>query len=111
MTQEHLEKCKTYEKELKWAVKSNFVHMTSAQFSEIVALYTDLYGESLTPSQQKCNTCRLKALKRIGGDFFAQVQETAQEQKQERQEEKEEAPAPAPEKKKPVGRKKSLDIS
>lgn len=84
MTKEQFEKCQAYEKELRWAGKSNFVHMTNTEFSEIAKLYKEIYGEGLTLSQMTCNTCRLRAMKRIYEDFEKYQQEIAKEQKEDR---------------------------
>lgn len=101
MTQEQYEKCKEWEQQLRWAVKSNFVHMNNTDFSKVAAIYKEVFGEGLTLAQMTCNTCRLRALKRLGEDYFNYEQKLAQEAKEERTQE--------PEKKK-VGRPKKINI-
>lgn len=101
MTREQYEKCKVYEKELRWAWKSSFVHMSNTEFSKVAAIYKDVFGEGLTLAQMTCNTCRLKALSRLAESYFAMQQELAQEAKEERTQE--------PEKKK-AGRPKKINI-
>lgn len=106
MTKEMIDKCSKFELQLRWAVKSNFVHMTNKEFSEIAALYKSVYGEGLTTSQMTCNTCRLKALKRLGNDYFESVQAIALKEKEERLAEMGAVIQP----KKKGGRKKKIDI-
>lgn len=103
MTREQYEKCTKWEQQLKWAVRSNFVHMSNREFSEIAAAYKEVFGEGLTLSQMTCNTCRLKALVRLGKDYFETKDEFAKQEKEERMTE-EETP------KKKGGRKKKIDI-
>lgn len=71
MTREQVEKCNEYEQELRWAVKSNFVHMSNTEFSKIASLYKEVFGKALTVNQMTCNTCRLNAMKELGNDYFA----------------------------------------
>lgn len=75
--------------------------MNNTDFSKVAAIYKEVFGEGLTLSQMTCNTCRLRALKRLGEDYFNYEQKLAQEAKQERQAE--------PEKKK-AGRPKKINI-
>lgn len=84
MTQEQYEKCQAWEQQLRWAVRSNFVHMSNGEFSDIAALYKEVFDEALTVGQMTCNTCRLKALKRLGNEYFGYQQQIAEEQKEER---------------------------
>lgn len=107
MTKELLEKCKPYEMQFKWAIRSNFIHMTHKDFSVIASLYKEAYGTALTKNQMTCNTCRLNALKKLGEDYFNAVQEIAIEEKEERLNNDE---APKEEKKKKGGRKPKIDI-
>lgn len=101
MTQEQFEKCKEWEKELRWAWKSSFVHMSNTEFSKVAAIYKDVFGEGLTVSQMTCNTCRLKALSRLAESYFAMQQELAEKEKEERIEDTE---------KKKAGRKKKINM-
>ena len=101
MTREQYEKCKEWEQQLRWAVKSNFVHMNNTDFSKVAAIYKDVFGEGLTLAQMTCNTCRLRALKRLGESYLDMQQKLAQEAKEERTQE--------PEKKK-AGRPKKINI-
>lgn len=99
MTREQYDKLNVYEQQLRWAVRSNFVHMSALEFAKVAALYEELYGQALTQAQKNCNTCRLNALKKMGADYFAFQQELAQDDKDTRMEDK-----------KKVGRKKKIDI-
>ena len=103
MTKEQYEKLKKWEQQLRWAALSSFIHLNNAEFGEIANIYAEVYGESLTQSQKGCNTCRLRAMKRLYSSVQEYLQEIASEQKEERTEEVEET------KKKP-GRKKKIDI-
>ena len=104
MTQELYEKCCKWEQQLRWACKSNFLHLTNREFGEIAELYKEAFNEELTMQQKSCNTCRLKAMNRLGNDYFAYQQEIAQKEKEARLNENSE-----PEKKK-AGRKKKIDL-
>ena len=86
MTQEQYEKCIPWEQVLRWAAKSNFVHISNGEFNQIAAIYKEVFNESLTLSQMTCNTCRLKALTRLWNEYETFQQELAQQQKQEREE-------------------------
>lgn len=111
MTQEQYEKLKEYDKELKWAVRSSFVHMTNQEFSKVAALYKEVYGEGLTTSQMTCNTCRLKALKRLGEEYLKMQQDIANEEEEKRKQIEELGGVVQPIDKKKVGRKKKVDIN
>ena len=105
MTQELYEKCQPWEQQFRWAIKSNFVHMSTGEFCKVAVLYNECFGEALTQRQINCNTCRLNALKRLGEAYFALQQEIAQEEKEKRLEEQENTNNP-----KKAGRKKKIDI-
>ena len=68
MTREQYDKLNVYEQQLRWGVKSNFVHMSSVEFEKVAALYEELYGQALTQAQKNCNTCRLNAIRKMGRD-------------------------------------------
>lgn len=105
MTKEQIERCNEFAQNFRWAIRSNFVHMTNGEFSKVANIYKDVFGETLTQSQMTCNTCRLKALKRLGEVYEAELQRIAEEQKEERIEN-----ADNQEVKKKGGRKKKIDI-
>ena len=79
MTKEQLEKLSKYEKELNYAVKLNFMNLGNGVFNEILKVYEELYNSTLTKSQYNCASCRLKALKKIGEDYFAAKEEAEKE--------------------------------
>lgn len=58
------------ERQLKSAVKSNYARLTQIEFDMFCDIYKDLYGTELTAREKNCNNCRLKALKRVGNDYF-----------------------------------------
>lgn len=101
MTNETYSKLTTYEQQLRWALRSNFVHMTNSEFSILAAIYKEEFGEALSPGQMTCNTCRLKALQRLAQRYTDFQQKLAQEDKEERIESTN---------KKNAGRKKKIDI-
>lgn len=84
MTQEQFEKLKEYEQELRWAGMQNFLSMANGRFKELMALYTEIYGESLNKAQMTCSTCRLRAVKRLWTSYNEYAQQAAQEQKKKR---------------------------
>lgn len=105
MTQEQYEKLKKWEQPLRWAALSSFIHLNNAEFGEIANIYAEIYGEGLTTSQKGCNTCRLRAMKRLYNSVQEYLQQIASEQKEERTEEEK-----VEETKKKPGRKKKIDI-
>ncbi len=104
MTREQFEKCKPYEQTFKWAIRSNFVHLSTSEFSEIAKLYKEILGVTMTKAQMTCGTCRLNALKALGKDFFDTMDILAKEQQESPVEEETEAP------KKKGGRPKKINI-
>jgi hypothetical protein len=60
---EFLEYYEKYEEVLENAINLSFIHLTYAEFGEIVKHYKDVFGKELRKSQLNCNSCRLKALK------------------------------------------------
>ena len=105
MTKEQYTKLQKWAQQLRWAAKSNFIHLSAAEFNEIAGVYAEVYGEGLTQSQKSCNTCRLKALKRLYNSVFQYEQEIALQQKEENLQE-----AESQDNKKKPGRKKKIDI-
>lgn len=71
MTREQVEKCKVYEQQFSWAVKTNFLRMNNTEFGAIAAIYKEVFGKELNKSQMTCNTCRLRAIKELGTDYFS----------------------------------------
>ena len=102
MTQELYEKCQPWAQHFRWACKSNFLHLSNREFGEIAKLYTEVFGEQLTPAQMTCNTCRLRAMQRLGNEYEAYEQKIADEQKEQRLNEVTDA------EKKKGGRKKKI---
>ena len=77
LTTEQIEKLQPYEKNLRAAYKSSYVHMTSADFAKVAEIYTEVYGVILRKSQMNCNTCRLNVLKKLG-ELYVNATETEQ---------------------------------
>lgn len=107
MTQAQYEKLTAYEKELRYAVRMNFMSMTNGKFEELLVIYKELYGNTLTKGQKGCSTCRLNVLKRMGNDYFALQEKMAIEEKKKRMEEEGQAPVVT---KKKAGRPKKIDL-
>lgn len=70
MTRETYHKLKDKERILKNAVNMDFIHLTASEFSFYADIYKEVFGISLTRSQMNCNSCRLKAVKQIGAEYF-----------------------------------------
>ena len=104
MTREQVEKCSKYEREFTWAVRSNFIHMSATEFNEIAALFREIMGRSLTRNEMTCNTCRLKAMKELGNDYFNSRDAFIKEDRDNENEAKEESP------KKKGGRPKKINV-
>lgn len=75
MTIEQYKKSKQYESIFRNALNFDFIHLTYSEFEKISDLFTEIYGKSLTKSQKNCNTCRLKAIKDLGKDYFKYANE------------------------------------
>ena len=58
------------ERQLKSAQQSNYARLSAAEFEKFCNLYKDTYGVELTRNEKNCNTCRLKAIKKIAKDYF-----------------------------------------
>ena len=91
MTKEQFERLAKHEQALKWAALQNFIHMSAGEFGEMAAIYADLYKEQLTVAQSSCNACRLKALKRMYGDYVAKQEEIAAREAKKAEKEAEKA--------------------
>lgn len=91
-----------FERLVKWdkvlynAVHKSFIHLSASEFGEIAAIYDEYFDTPLTKAQRNCNSCRLTALKKIGGEY--------EKEKQLREEGKTETP------KKRVGRPRKIDL-
>lgn len=70
LTKAQYEALKPYEKNLTNAARNAFVHVPGSEFEKIAELYAEITGERLTKSQMGCNTCRLNALRKLGGLYL-----------------------------------------
>ena len=102
MTKEQYDKLQPYEQELRYAVRMSFMSMPNSRFNELHTIYKEIYGTALNKAHINCSTCRLRALQRMGNDFYAFQQELAKEEAEKRK--VEEQP------KKKVGRPKKIDL-
>ena len=91
MTKQQFDKLSKYEQVFRWAINSNFIHLSNGEFKEVSILYTEVYNDKLSPAQMSCNACRLKALKQLGNDYFAKKEDIAKREakKAEKQAEEE----------------------
>lgn len=103
MTREQVEQCRKFEQAFRWA-KNNFVHMSLTEFNEVARLYKDILGVGMTKSQMNCGTCRLNALKALGGDYFATIDRLAKEDRENEAKKEDETP------KKKGGRPKKINV-
>lgn len=69
MTQKEIKLLEQWEDILDKAVNKNFLHLSNSEFGVLAKIYGDLYGP-LSKREMNCNTCRLKALKKMGNDYF-----------------------------------------
>ena len=70
MTLEQYKALEPYEQSFRWAIKSNFIHMSNSEFTTIKNLYHEIFGKNMTVAQSNCNACRLKALQEMGRAYF-----------------------------------------
>ena len=70
MTREEVKEIEKWEQHFNCAIKSNFVHLSQAEFNEVAAAYKKIMGVALSTSQMTCNTCRLNAMKAFGAEYF-----------------------------------------
>lgn len=73
MTKNIHEQLSKYESILKSAVYSSYARVMDGEMKEIADIYKEHYGVGLTKSQMSCGHCKLKALQRLGIDYFAYV--------------------------------------
>ena len=85
ITKEIYTKLKDQEKVLKNAVNMDFVHLSAEEFKMFAEIYTEVFGVSLTRSQMNCNSCRLKALKDLGKEYFKVAVSFEQLEKEEQE--------------------------
>jgi len=109
MTKEQYDKLQEFEQELRYAYRMNFMSMGNGRFKELMTIYKELYGVGLNQRQSSCSTCRLNAIKRIAGDFYAFQQQLAEEEKKQREIEELKAKEEAQPKKK-AGRPRKIDL-
>lgn len=82
LTKEQYKSLEPWEKEITNAYRNNFVHMSSENFKIVAELYKGIFGEQLTPSQMRCNTCRLNALRKLGEAYTRYGQKAQKPRKQ-----------------------------
>lgn len=74
MTKDIHDRLSKYENILKSAVKSSYARVMDGEMKDIASIYKEHYGVALTSSQMSCSHCKLKALQRIGTDYFNYVE-------------------------------------
>lgn len=93
MTREEVKEMEKWEQHFNWAINSNFVHMSQGEFNEVAAAYKRIMGVGLNASQMTCNTCRLRAMKEFGAEYFKWKKKYENEDKKEdKKEDKPETP-------------------
>lgn len=88
MTEEQFRILEPYEQSFRWAIRSNFIHMSNGEFTTIKNLYHEVFGKNMTVAQSNCNACRLKALQEMGRAYFeykeaAEAEKNAEKKPQE----------------------------
>lgn len=73
MNNEQLDVCQKYESVLGRAVKKNFLHISNSEFGEIAEVYDEVFTP-LTKRERNCNSCRLKAIKKLGEKYFEELE-------------------------------------
>lgn len=58
------------ERQLRSAIESNYARLSATEFAVFCGAYKEVLGVELTRSEQNCNVCRLKALKKLGKEYF-----------------------------------------
>jgi hypothetical protein len=112
LDKETMEKLLPYEKDLKYAVRSNFVNMRMSDFEKVAEIYNGIYTP-LRKGQMSCGSCRLQALRKIGEDYLKtkEFSEELAKKKAMKEKEKEEVENTAPQTpKKKAGRPKKIEL-
>lgn len=128
MTEEQFRILEPYEQSFRWAIRSNFIHMSNGEFTTIKNLYHEVFGKNMTVAQSNCNACRLKALQEMGRAYFAYKEAAEAAKNAEKKPQEETTPENATEKpvesdkdnkttkdttapKKKAGRPKKIDLT
>lgn len=115
MTIEDFNALAKYERAFGWAINQNFFSLNNGEFGEIIGYYERIFNTQINQVQRKCGTCRLKAMKNLGQEWFkmkaeleaAKAKEEEQEKAETQEKEQEQTPAETPKKR---GRKKKIEI-
>lgn len=111
MTIEDYNALAKYERAFGWAINQNFFSLNNGEFGEIIGYYERIFDTKINQVQRKCGTCRLKAMKNLGQEWFKMKSELEAAQQKEEEEKKAEEPAETPaEAPKKRGRKKKIEI-
>lgn len=70
MKQEQYLQLLPLEKQLKSAKESSYARLSAKEFDSFCDTYKDIFGKELTRNEKNCNTCRLKALKKVADEYF-----------------------------------------
>ena len=128
MTEEQFRILEPYEQSFRWAIRSNFIHMSNGEFTTIKNLYHEVFGKNMTVAQSNCNACRLKALQEMGRAYFEYKESAEAAKNAEKKPQEETTPKKATEKpiesdkenkttndttapKKKAGRPKKIDLT
>lgn len=74
MTKEFYLRLKPFEKKLDSAIRSNYVHFPKRDFDVFQSVYEEYYGKPLTAQEKSCSVCKLRAVQKIGKEYFAYIE-------------------------------------
>lgn len=70
MTKKQYEALAWAESKFNLAVNSGYVHITRTEFEKVLVTYQEIYGETLSKGQKACPRCVLRAMQKLGKDWF-----------------------------------------
>ena len=59
------------ERQLRSGLMNNYARLSVVEFEAFCALYAEIYGAPLSKSEASCNSCKLKAIKKVANEFFS----------------------------------------
>lgn len=70
MTKDIYTKLTEFKKQIDSAMRTNYASFAHDDFIRFCEVYKEHYGVALTASEKSCSACKLRALKRIGADYY-----------------------------------------
>lgn len=113
MTVEQYNKLKDYETIFRWAIESNFIHLSNGEYNKFAAIYAEVYKVPIGQAMTSCNSCRLSKIKQLGRDWFNKkedIQKKEEERERERKKEEDNQSKSNTNNKKP-GRPRKIDLN